>query len=164
MTKLKFIEKILLAITILLAFIFLIFGLTSNFFAANNRITDVISTIVGIVFWIDLLVLLPLSFFKKTRFAAAIGWLVSSYIFGIATWETGIVATSAIWGGWGVLGGLILAGVGVVLTGIIASLMASIYSGAILLIVGAIFVYGTHYLAMAVGEQADQDSHQISGR
>ena len=162
MTKLKFLEKIFLAIAILLACVFLIVGLISGFSVANDRITDAISMTIGIVFWFDLIVLLPLSFFKKTRFAVAIGWLASSYIFGVITWELGIVATSIVWGGWGVLGGLILAGVGVVLTGIIASLMVGIYSGALLLAVGAIFACGTHYLAMATGKQINQDLHRTS--
>ena len=163
MKNLKFIEKILLAIAILVACSFLIVGLINGFSVANDRIADAIGMTIGIVFWFDLLVLLPSSFFKKTRFAAAIGWLISSYIFCLATWESGIVATSAIWGGWGVLGGLILAGVGVILTGIITSFIMGSYSGALLLIVGTAITYGTHYLAVATAKQADQDSHQISG-
>ncbi len=160
MAKLKSIEKILLAIAILTACAFLVVGLINGFSIVNDKIADTISTIIGIVFWLDLLVLLPLSFFGKMRVAAAVGWLISSYIFGIITWESGIVATSIVWGGWGVLGGLILAGVGVIFTGIITSFIIGTYSGALLLIVGAALTYGTHWLAVRLGKEMDKDSHK----
>ena len=63
---------------------------------------------------VDVLVLLPLLAFRRTRTASAAAIYFSSYIFGFVTWLQGFIVTLYFWGVIGVVVGLFIAGVGVV--------------------------------------------------
>ena len=77
-----------------------------------------------IVIAIIVVILLPLSLFRATRGFAGAGIIYSSYLFGLTTWFLGATVTFATWGWTGLLIGLVIAGVGVVPTGILAAFIS----------------------------------------
>ena len=66
-----------------------------------------------LVFALDILIILPLGIFKKTKGASAIGLVVSSYVYGLTLWFWALLLTYIIWGVVAVFIGLFIAGVGV---------------------------------------------------
>ena len=71
---------------------------------------------------VAIFVLLPLAFWRKTRGAAGIGLLVTSYVFGLTTWLLGAAVTFGSFGWFGLIVGLLVLGVGVVPLGIIGAI------------------------------------------
>jgi len=75
--------------------------------------------------WIALgviiLILLPLAIFKRTRRFSGTIIFYASYLFGLTTWFLGAAITLSTWGWLALIIGLLLAGVGVVPIGILAS-------------------------------------------
>jgi phosphoglycerol transferase MdoB-like AlkP superfamily enzyme len=86
MTKLKSIGETSLIIAILLISLFLTYLLIVGGVIVGAKIITVFAIIYDIIFLIDLIVLIPLAFFKKTRSVSAIGLFVSSYVLGAFTW------------------------------------------------------------------------------
>ena len=80
-----------------------------------------LSIIMWFVFIFDVLFLLPLSFLKKRKVFSAIGFIISSYVYGLTLWFWGLLLTYVIWGGIAVFIGLFIAGVGVVPMAMIAT-------------------------------------------
>jgi hypothetical protein len=77
------------------------------------------------LFWIGVIVLLPLAFFKKTRGASGFGFLISASFYGILLWCTSLITIHMIWGWVGVVAGFLFAVIGI----IPFSFIASIFSG-----------------------------------
>lgn len=75
-----------------------------------------------VVLAVTVLVFLPLAIWHKTRDAAGVGMLVTSYIFGLATWLLGIAVTFGSFGWIGLIIGLLGFGVGVVPIAIIGAI------------------------------------------
>ncbi len=72
--------------------------------------------------FVGFVVLLPLSFFHRTRAFSANGILLVSYVLGIWTWCYAFVVTYNLWGVPGIIIGFLLAGVGIVPIAIIAAM------------------------------------------
>ena len=49
-------------------------------------------------FAINLFILLPFSFFRKTKIFGGIGMFISSYVFGLTLWFLGLLLTYFTWG------------------------------------------------------------------
>ena len=64
---------------------------------------------------VDIVILLPLSMFRRLRPHTGGLLYLSSYLFGLVTWLYGFIVTCALWGGFAVVIGLMFFGVGVVL-------------------------------------------------
>ena len=97
------------------------------------------------------LICLPLALFRRTRGFVSIVLFVASVVLGLATWVWGVVVTWIFWGGWAVLIGLFILGVGVVPMGIVAAAMAGEWElftnmGVTLVVLIAIRVF-SHWLA-----------------
>lgn len=125
-----------------------------------------ISWLSGVAITICLLVLLPLSFFSKTRTIAAVGFFAASYIFGLSLWLSGFLITYAYWGAIGVVIGIFMAGVGVVPTGILALVLHGQWLVVGILILGIILTYGVRafglYLAAMIDKEVESSEDQES--
>ena len=71
---------------------------------------------------IAIFVLVPLAIWRKTRGAAGVGLMVTSYIFGFTTWLLGAAVTFGTFGWFGLIIGLLVFGVGVVPLAIIGAI------------------------------------------
>jgi hypothetical protein len=158
MAKLKSIGNISLLVVIFLASLLSLYFLIIGGVVASAKIMPTFTVIYNIVFLIDLVVLLPLSFFKKTRSASAIALYISSYILGAFTWISGFLLTYSFWGILGIVIGVIMAGVGVVFTGFIASLLNGYWYIAVNLVVEVIVLYGARLFALHLIKKIDDDA------
>ncbi len=100
-------------------------------------------------------VLLPLSLFKSTRTFSCWFFFMSSYVFGLCVWMFGLIVTYQLWGGGGLILGLIFGGVGVVPLGILASAIKGLWIVCSELIFGVLLVYGTRTFAIYLVNKID---------
>ena len=115
-------------------------------------------TAAGYAFWICLLVLLPLSFFRKTRVFAMWGLMAGSFVFGAFVWVWGFLVTYELWGLFGLVAGLFIFGVGVVPIGIVAAMFHGDWTTAWWLLGLVVLTFGTRAYALYVAKRADEDA------
>ncbi len=108
----------------------------------------IIDTVYGITFVLNIIILLPLAIFKKTRGYAGIGFYVSSYIFGIDLWLFSFLMTYAFWGAPGVILGVVLWGVGVMPIAALTFLIHGLWSSFFEILLGLIPVFGARYFGI----------------
>lgn len=111
-------------------------------------------TIAEITFTIDLLILLPLAFFKKTRRFAASGLMISSFAFGITTWVWSFLITYSAYGTIGLIIGLFLFGIGVLPIAMFATAINGVWSVFGELIMLAFITFGTRIFALYLEEKS----------
>ncbi|MCY0856433.1 hypothetical protein [Cupriavidus sp. D39] len=75
-----------------------------------------------LVLAVDVLILLPLSIFKRLRGFTGGGIFASSYLFGLITFLMGFVTTWMLWGKWAVIVGILMFGGAVVPFALLAAL------------------------------------------
>jgi len=80
----------------------------------------IIYIVAGLVLSIDVVILMLFGPLKRTRVVAGMTLLLSSLIFGLATWLIGLIATLHFWGIVPVMIGLIFLGIGVIPIGLLA--------------------------------------------
>ena len=88
-----------------------------------NGIAPYLAKVSIVVLIVDLLICLPLVFFRWGRVASMLGFQISSWIIGLITFAAGFTITYLYWGRVGVFVGLFLIGIGVVPTGLLAALL-----------------------------------------
>lgn len=113
-----------------------------------------ISNISLLVFLFDLVVVIPVSFFKKARRFSGIIISYSSYVFGLQLWLSGLMLTFQIWGGWAVVIGILLMGVGVVPMAMIATLFHGMWRVFVELLLSVILVFGSRILGNHILEKS----------
>src|SRR5260221_1752614 len=137
----------LLGIAFLVAIVFVNALLIGGTAWASSHVLDLVP-FNNIVTVVCIVLLLPLAPFRKTRIVSAYGLYVASFVFGVCVWMYGFVVTYEIWGGGGVLIGLMLGIVGIVPLGIIAASWHSEWVIVAELVYGLILTYGARALAL----------------
>jgi hypothetical protein len=112
--------------------------------------------VFAVAFWVCVFILLPLAIFRKTRGFSGIGIYVASYVFGITLWVWCLLTTYTLWGGFAVVIGILIAGIGIVPLAIIASLTKGLWSIAIQMVVVALVTLGARFAAFALVKSADE--------
>src|SRR5208337_1828931 len=102
--------------------------------------------LAAIAFAISVLVLLPLAAFRRTRNLSGNGLILCSYAFGISLWVWGFLVTYSLWGGFGLLIGLLLGGIGVVPLAMLATLSKGMWSILGQLVLLTAVTFGTRFL------------------
>jgi hypothetical protein len=120
--RLKSLGSSLLGITFLVAFLALAGGIIWGGGWLSSRILPILNVISFFLVPVALVIFVPLGFIRSTRSFAGQCLYLSSYIFGLTLWMTGLVATLQLWGLAATIIGVCLAGIGVVLTAFLASL------------------------------------------
>ena len=115
-----------------------------------------LSIAMWIVFMIDLFFLLPLSMLKKRKGISSIGFMISSYVYGITLWLWGLLLTYILWGGIAVFIGLFIVGIGVVPMAMIATTLESQWSIAGQLVLLAAFTFSSRIYGIHLAEKADE--------
>lgn len=114
-----------------------------------TKISDWANTLSGIVLFICLLILLPMAFIRRTRGKAAVGFLVSSYIFGTSIWFNSFIVAYSTLGGLWLLFGLIMGGVGVIPLAVIGLIWkVKLWAGLFMLFNFLLCVPGLHTFAI----------------
>jgi hypothetical protein len=102
-------------------------------------------------------VLLPMSLFRATRAIAALGLIISAYLFGLSIWMYGFLVTYNLWGGVGLVVGLLLGIIGVVPLGIFAAAVHSHWWIVGELVYGLALTYAAAMLALWLAARIDMD-------
>ncbi len=106
-----------------------------------------------------IIVLLPLSIFRKARSFSGTCMVYASYLFGVKVWLTGLLLTYILWGGWAVFIGLFLMGVGVVPIAMLATLFKGMWLEFGTLIFLTLLTFGVRILGFHLVEKAEQYSY-----
>lgn len=127
----------------------------------GTKVLPWLSIIMWPVLAIDILIILPLGFFKKTRVASAIGLVVSSYVYGLTLWFWALLLTYFIWGVVAVIIGFVIAGVGVVPIAMLATAIEGEWAITGQLFLLLVLTFGSRILGIYWGDKADEPAHGI---
>jgi hypothetical protein len=116
-------------------------------------IAPFITWIVGILFVLDL-VLLLVAIIPRARGIAGLIVYFSSYVFGLSAWLYGLAVTLAFWGWAAVIVGIIILGVGVVPIGMLAAIREGYWDIFWTILIASVLALGTRILG---GVLADLD-------
>lgn len=122
-----------------------------------EKIIPVIQLLYNITLWINILILLPLSFIKKTRMFSLFAFYVSSYIFGIELWMLSLLITYFNWGWIWVFVGIFLFGVGVVPIAVLGSLFIGDLGTLFGLLFMVALTYGARAYALYIANKIDKE-------
>lgn len=102
------------------------------------------------VFIFNVLVCIPLAFFRGTKEFSGKAFFLSSYFYGVLLWLGCLVVTFKLWGWFGIVIGLILLGVGLVPIAIIATIIAGLWGVVLHIIVLIVVVWLTRTAGVAL--------------
>jgi hypothetical protein len=125
-----------------------------------GKIYPWISNIALLVFIIDLIIVIPISFFRKAKRFSGITIFYSSYVFGLQLWLSGLMLTLQIWGIWAAIIGILLLGVGVVPIAMVATIFNGMWSEFIQLLSSIIIVFGSRILGNYLVEKSNHKNIQ----
>lgn len=117
-----------------------------------------LTQIFGFVFWVFVLILLPLALFRKTRSFSGTSIYVTSFIFGTYLWITSFLITYDVWGLIAVIIGLLIVGIGIIPIAMLASLFHGEWSTLGQLILLLILTMGSRILGIRLVEKATPQS------
>ncbi|KKS53507.1 MAG: hypothetical protein UV20_C0050G0004 [Candidatus Magasanikbacteria bacterium GW2011_GWA2_42_32] len=116
-----------------------------------------------IVLGIDVIIILPLILFRKTREAALSALYISSYVFGLLLWFMGLLLSYLIWGFIAVFIGLALMGIGVVPIAMLATLLTGEFGIFGTLILLTFLTFGVRFFAVYILEKSAENSYSLEG-
>lgn len=111
-------------------------------------IFETMSPVLGILFIIIFVVLIPLGLFRKTRGLSALSLLIAYYIFGFAVWVYSAAVAFGLLGWFWLIVGILLAGIGVIPISIIAAIIKGYTGLALFIFLFALFSYGLKRTSM----------------
>lgn len=135
MNILKSIGGFLLAIAGMVAMILVIFLLVTGGAWLADKVYPWLILLFALALGISIFILLPLAIFHRTRGFAGLGLYVASFVFGITLWVWCLLTVYTLWGGFAVVIGILMAGVGVVPLAIIAAAIKGLWAIAIQMVV-----------------------------
>lgn len=159
---LKSIGGFIIGIGIFLGVIFLAMFFIKGGVWLGTKVLPWLSNIMWIVFALDILIILPLGIFKKTKGFSGIGLYISSYVYGMTLWFWALLLTYLIWGAVAVFIGLFIAGVGVVPIAMLATAIKGEWAitGQIVLLL--VLTFGSRMLGLNFAERADELAYESS--
>jgi hypothetical protein len=125
-----------------------------------GKIYPWVSNIALLFFIIDLIIVLPISFFRKAKRFSGTTIFYSSYVFGLQLWLSGLMLTLQIWGIWAAIIGLLLLGVGVVPIAMIATIFNGMWSEFFQLLLSIVLVFGSRILGAYLLGKSSYDKIQ----
>jgi hypothetical protein len=135
-----------LGLAIMAAIFLLIALLLHGMVWASNKALPWLLVAGSRTFDICFFIFLPLCVFKKTRPWAGLGFYFASYVFGVTLWALSCVFAFGYWGYFGLVVGLLLAGVGVFPVALLAVLVHGDWPNVGWLLIGLALVIGTRFV------------------
>lgn len=121
---------------------------------ASKTLLPPLAAIGWIALAIVILILLPLSLFRRLRGFTGTSIYLSSYLFGLICWLTGFIVTYVLWGAWAIVIGLLFLGGGVVPIGMLASLFKGEWQSLLILFILLVLTFGTRIGGMYIAERS----------
>ena len=103
-----------------------------------------------------ILIVLPLSFFRRLRPFAATATMIGSFVFGVTLWMWGLLLTMGLWGTWAVVIGLVMLGVGVVPIAMLATLLKGMWGVLGQLLLLTLLTFGSRLFAAWIASKAEE--------
>jgi hypothetical protein len=100
---------------------------------------------------IDVLVLIPLSIFRRLRGFTGVAIFISSYIFGLVTWLLSFTVTYILWGSWAAFLGVLLFGGTVVPFAILATVFNGKWYDLVTILILFTLTWGVRFLGLFIG-------------
>lgn len=147
-SRLKTIGTFALSVVVVGAVFLLITILLHSMVWASEKVLPWLLDAGRIAFDICIVIILPLCIFRKTRPWAGVGLYIASYLFGTILFAFACIVVVQIWGYFGLIVGLIIAGVGVVPVAFLATLFHAAWPLLLDLIIGTVLTFGTRALGM----------------
>jgi hypothetical protein len=104
---------------------------------------------------INIVLLLPLSIFKRLRGITGGGIFLSSFIFGLVSWLLGFILTYSIWGIWAVVIGIFFLGFGVVPIALLATAINGYWDPFFTVLVLIILTFGARIVGLLIAESGE---------
>jgi len=120
-----------------------------------------LSLIFRTVFWVSILLFLPLALFKKTRTFSGKGLYFVSWIFGIHLWITSFLITYKTWGVVAVIIGILIMGIGVFPISLLATLLTGEWSALGQLLLLFIMTIGSRRLGMRLAAEKTPSYYEV---
>ena len=143
-----------------------LFCLGMIFIVGATAVSEWVAPWFPVVFWTSLLVaffiLGPLSLIPPTRFIAAIGFVIASFVFGAMMWCCGLGVTYEAWGLGGVIIGLVFAGVGIVPVAMLAVLLQGEWQALIGFVILLVLTFGLRALGLWLAKRVDERTARLS--
>ncbi len=159
MNTLKSIGGTLLGIAVFVGIIvatilFFTFGAKAAF-----TISPFVNWLAGVLFIINLFVLLfaPI---PKVRGVAGLIVYISSYAYGLSAWIYGLAVTLAFWGWLAVIIGIFLGGIGVVPIGMLTSIFNGRWDIFWTLLLTIVLTYGARIIGYALANSVDTSKNE----
>lgn len=114
--------------------------------------------LLPVSFWtfiICILILVPLTLFRRTRGLAGLGFYIGSFIFGISMWVWCAIIALVLGGIGYLIAGILLGGIGVVPIAFFALIFNGEWSVLLQLIVLVIVVFGFRILGVYLGRKSE---------
>ena len=153
---LKSIGGYAIGIGIFLGLMFLAMFLIEGGVWLGAKVLPWLSIIMWLVFALDILIILPLGIFEKTKGASAIGLVVSSFVYGLTLWFWTLLLTYLIWGTVAVFIGLFIMGIGVVPIAIIATAIKGQWAITGQIIMLLVLTFGSRALGFHFAQRAQE--------
>jgi hypothetical protein len=102
---------------------------------------------------IDLLVLLPLSIFRRLRGFTGAAIVISSFVFGLVTWLLGFILTYALWGFWAVVLGILFFGGAVVPFALLATMFKGMWDPFFTVLILLVVTFGSRFAGIYIAEK-----------
>jgi hypothetical protein len=80
------------------------------------------------IFWLSIVILIPLGFVKKIRGIVGAGFILASWYFGMLLWIASLITVYTFWGGIGVFIGFFFAAIGMIPEAFIAAILNTDWS------------------------------------
>jgi hypothetical protein len=107
----------------------------------------------------SVLALLPLAAFKETRGYSGTGFFIVSYVFGATLWVWSFLVTYALWGGFALIIGLFMAGIGVLPIALLASGVKGMWPLFGQLILVTVATFATRGFGIYLVNRAEESQH-----
>lgn len=104
---------------------------------------------------ISIVILLPLSIFKRLRGFTGGGIFFSSFLFGLVAWLLGFILTYSIWGAWAAVIGILFLGGGVVPIALLATAINGYWDPFFMLLAVTILTFAARIIGMLIAESGE---------
>jgi hypothetical protein len=124
----------------------------------SDKALPVVNLIGKVSFFLLIAVFLPLSFFQKCRGWCGLAFIYWSYFCGLSLWMFSLLVTLNLWGKMAVIGGLILAGVGILPVALLACMFKSEWSIFVQLLCQLALLFACRVYGIYLTHKADEEA------
>lgn len=150
--KLKEMAGMAFGFLILIAFLSLPLVFIMGAAWASRNLLGPLIAIGWVLLALNIVILLPLSIFKRFRGFTGGGIYFSSFLFGLVAWLLGFILTYSIWGAWAVVIGILFLGGGVVPIALLATAINGYWNPFFTLLILAVLTFAARIIGIFIAE------------